>query len=504
MAGRIKRLLPIVASAALLVAAPQAAALPAAGTTPAGEVVIYDTAAPGNILERHAITGLQAGETIEALDVRPATGQLYALGYLEASTGVALYVIDPGTGVATRIGPAEITSGLSRSFGMDFNPQTGRIRVVETQDVNLRLHPDTGTPAEFDMSLADGTGPEQVAAIAHDQNDHGTGQTTLWGYDFIDNHLARIGGPNGGGPEGSPNNGVVVPFGPATGAIAGIGRGLGMDITPGGEALLTLTTAGPTTHGLYRANLATGAVTSIGQFPEDVRDVAVLQSSLIALDGPTTVVEEAASSATITLRRTGSATGTQTVQYATSDGTATAEDYTPATGTVTFAPGETTKTFAVPIAGDAADEPWETVNVSLSTTGGGAVLGLPVTGTLTIVDDDAPAPPADDAKPQLLVSVPATRRRAQVNKGVRGKIAASEACAVRLRLKLGKRTIGTRALAPAGPGVTDFAVRPGKRGRRALRKRLRSSRTAVVRVQARGTDAAGNAGAASARLTVRR
>jgi hypothetical protein len=46
-----------------------------------------------------------------------------------------------------------------------------------------------------------------------------------------------------------------------------------------------------------------------------------------------------------------------TVGYATSNGAATAgEDYTAATGSVTFAPGETTKTVTVPVTADAAAE----------------------------------------------------------------------------------------------------------------------------------------------------
>src|SRR5579884_4985 len=55
------------------------------------------------------------------------------------------------------------------------------------------------------------------------------------------------------------------------------------------------------------------------------------------------------------------------VQYATSDGTATAPaDYTSASGTLTFNPGETTKTISVSIVGDQSIEPDEQFSVTLS------------------------------------------------------------------------------------------------------------------------------------------
>src|SRR5262249_17379580 len=56
-----------------------------------------------------------------------------------------------------------------------------------------------------------------------------------------------------------------------------------------------------------------------------------------------------------------------TVNYVTSNGTATSgSDYQAANGTLTFAPGETSKTITVLVKGDRVAEPNETFHVNLS------------------------------------------------------------------------------------------------------------------------------------------
>src|SRR5262249_38992627 len=100
-------------------------------------------------------------------------------------------------------------------------------------------------------------------------------------------------------------------------------------------------------------------------------------------------VVENQSVATITVTRTNGSTGSVSVNYATSNGSATAgSDYTATSGTLTFANGETSKTFTVPILDDTAVENAETVTLTLSSPTGGAALGSPATATLTINSDD--------------------------------------------------------------------------------------------------------------------
>jgi len=104
----------------------------------------------------------------------------------------------------------------------------------------------------------------------------------------------------------------------------------------------------------------------------------------------TVTVGEAVGSQQFTVTRSGGSDGAVTVAYATANGTATAgSDYTATNGTLTFADGETTMTFNVPVIDDAAVESSENFTVTLSNPTGGATLGAAVTSTVTITDNDS-------------------------------------------------------------------------------------------------------------------
>lgn len=113
----------------------------------------------------------------------------------------------------------------------------------------------------------------------------------------------------------------------------------------------------------------------------------------LAFASATHTVGESAGSQTVTVNRTGGSTGTVTVGYSTVAGSATAgSDYTVTTGTLSFGPGETSKTFLVPILNDAINESTESFSVVLSNATGGATLGAPSTAAVSITDDDPAAP----------------------------------------------------------------------------------------------------------------
>jgi hypothetical protein len=120
----------------------------------------------------------------------------------------------------------------------------------------------------------------------------------------------------------------------------------------------------------------------------------------------TNSVLENASSVTVTVTRLSGSFGPASVNYATSNGTATAGlDYTAASGTLSWTNGDmAAKIFAVTILGDLIFEGDETFTVALSSVTN-ATLGTPTLQTVTIKDNDAPA---ELTAPAIQITVPTT------------------------------------------------------------------------------------------------
>jgi Leucine-rich repeat (LRR) protein len=115
------------------------------------------------------------------------------------------------------------------------------------------------------------------------------------------------------------------------------------------------------------------------------------QQCKLQLTSATYSVAEDGRQKTITVTRTNSSDGAVSVEYATSDETATnPDDYTQSTGTLYWSDGDTNdKTFPVEIIDDSQQENDETLIVSLGNPTGGAQLGTPDTAAVTITDNDS-------------------------------------------------------------------------------------------------------------------
>jgi len=159
----------------------------------------------------------------------------------------------------------------------------------------------------------------------------------------------------------------------------------------GGDANTLYFTAGPAEeeHGLFgKLNPTTAQATSLMQFATENFSVS-----------------EGGKFIDFTVVRNGDTSGTATVNYTTFDesqaGHASQKgDYEISLGTLTFAPGETSKTFRILIVNDNFVEGDEEIGLALSNpTGAGVGLGTPNIAQVTILDDDTVASttnPIDD------------------------------------------------------------------------------------------------------------
>ncbi|MFD2146358.1 DUF4394 domain-containing protein [Mucilaginibacter antarcticus] len=170
-----------------------------------------------------AITGLASGETILAIDFRPATGQLYGV-----STTSSIYTINTTTGAARIVGTGPFTPVIgSNVLGFDFNPTVDRIRLVTSNGQNLRLHPETGATAAVDGVINGVTNPG-VTSAAYTQNRAGASATILYVIDINNDKLYK---------QDPPNDGKLV----EVGSIGfDIQQAADFDISPSGVAFASL------------------------------------------------------------------------------------------------------------------------------------------------------------------------------------------------------------------------------------------------------------------------
>jgi hypothetical protein len=143
------------------------------------------------------------------------------------------------------------------------------------------------------------------------------------------------------------------------------------------------------------ASPRTGRIT-VGGRVSTITQIGIGGAGTVQFSAATYSVNETAGNVTITVTRSGSGDGT--VQYSTSNGSATTgTDYTSVSGTLFFNGNETSESFNVPILDDGGLEGNETINLSLSNKSSSLNFGNPTSATITILDNDTLSAPTANA-----------------------------------------------------------------------------------------------------------
>ncbi len=246
-ASPVLRLALAVATSAAATGAQAADGVRLVGLLADNTLLRFDSERPHEV-ERLAVQGVVG--TLLGLDLRPADGRLYAV-----TDTYDLYTIDPTTGTAQQVSTLTVAFDGGPHSGVDFNPQTDRLRLVGGNGQNLRVHAELGAAAA-DTSVAYAPGDPNfgrrpaLAAAAYTRAVAGTPETQLFTIDSTLDLLAL---------QDPPNDGTLATVGP-----------LGSDFEP--QAGFDITTdAGGRDHAyaasgsrLYAIDLATGEAHLLG------------------------------------------------------------------------------------------------------------------------------------------------------------------------------------------------------------------------------------------------
>ena len=273
-------------------------------------------------------------------------------------TGLALggnYTITPSHPAVTFDPPSRTYSNISRNYsGENFTAVLPDSLSVSSSSVT---EGNSGTSSlNFTVNRSVGSSPISTSVTVNYSTSNGTATA---GQDYT----------------AVPNGTLIIPAGQTSGTISV--QVIGDTLFEPNETF-TLTLSNP-----QGAAIATGQGAVTGTIINDDFG-GQLKFSIESY-----TVSESDGNAAITVTRTNGAASNVTVNYAASNGTATAgQDYNASSGTLAFGANETSKTFNIPILNDSISEPNETVNLTISGTTGGGTLGAPQTAVLTIIDND--------------------------------------------------------------------------------------------------------------------
>ena len=240
------------------------------GLTANNQLLTFQAETPGQSTAPVTITGLQAGETILAIDYRAVDGRLYGLG----STN-RVYTLSPANGQAVLAGGPFSPTLTGPGYGFDINPVDDRIRITTSTDQNLRVNPDNGQAVDgnptvpgaqtdsmlvYDIGDSNTARDAAIVGLANTNNAAGAANTTTYGIDANQDVLVTVGSV--GGTSDPPSSGTLYTVGALGFDTTEVSTAF--DISPSGDAFAAFTAANATTSTLARINLSTGRATIVG------------------------------------------------------------------------------------------------------------------------------------------------------------------------------------------------------------------------------------------------
>ncbi len=289
-----------------LATATTALVLPASGQslyllTEDGKLATVSSSAASAPSAPVTITGVTAGESLVAIDVRPQNQQLYALGVNATTDTATVYLLEPRTALAVPVGTASQVAFTTNGtiavdlpaptvvhWDIDFIPSADRIRVV-AGSLNFRLNPNTGAAVDGDNggAVTAGTNPDgaikgattTLSAAANTNNRPNSSVNTLYTLDDTSNSLFIQNPPN----SGTQTLAQAVTLGGNPLDISRSSLDIRQDVNAAtsnaavtaGSAIMVAKVGSPTSS-LYSLNLVTAQATLLGNTGLDVRNMAIL------------------------------------------------------------------------------------------------------------------------------------------------------------------------------------------------------------------------------------
>jgi hypothetical protein len=242
------------------------------GASAGSSLVWFDSSDPSLVTTVGALSGIPAGESLRAIDFRPADGKLYGLS--TAGSSYSLLTIDLATAAAFTVGTGTAAASFPARVSMDFSPANDHLRVITGSAGNMRINPISGSLIATDPDVFYGVGdpsssfnPPFVVGAAYASVSVGPlAFEELFTWDFNTDQLASASHPNTGE--------LSTVGGPAT--FISFDGGVGLDFSAVSSSMyISYRDFEGVNEVLGTVDLGTGDVSVLGTLPVDMLDISV-------------------------------------------------------------------------------------------------------------------------------------------------------------------------------------------------------------------------------------